>query len=64
MDAYSIAEMASSDSPKITDFKVVDLNLKDCLPLNILSGLRFQKSAHFWPFCLSVIWLNNKNIHV
>ena len=64
MDTYPVAEMASPESPKITDCKVIDLNLKDCLPLNILSGLRFQKSAYFWPFCLNVVWLNYQNIHV
>ena len=64
MDTYPIAEMASPECPKIIDCKVIDLNLKDCLPLNSLSSLRFQKSAHFWPFCLNVVWLNKQNIHV
>lgn len=45
MDAYPVAEMGSPVPPKTIDGKVIDLILKDCLPLNILSDLRFQKSA-------------------
>ena len=64
MDAYPVAEMGSPVSPKTIDGKVIDLILKDCLPLNILSDLRFQKSAASWPFCLNVVWLNSRHTHV